>query len=390
MTQANVNRLAIETAELREALAQRDAYIAHMGQQLRNPLMAVLGYGSLLQPHDAEQKSHLSGLLHAAESILAMVSDLPSGMVGSTTPHLRPASMASLAGELHGCFGFDATRKGLNLKLHVDEAIPESLLCDLPALRECLMALLHNAIRFTERGEAVLNITQQEADSHSALLCFAVQDTGVGIAASRMDSLLTAPPTNTRHFGRAGNSLPRIAALVQRMGGNLHHESTHGQGSRFWFLLRLPVYHSQVSPSERMSPLHKPFSAAQVLVVDDQAMNRELLSVLLRQLGISHIDTAADGEEAVAKAQAQPPHLVLMDCQMPRMDGFAAATALKHHPRTAHIPIIGITADVMRADTARCFAAGMDDYRQKPLTLPVLDALLHRWLPKTEQDAEAS
>lgn len=382
---AQLARLHLQLDALRAELEQRNAYLGQLSHQLRTPLMAIMGYGSLISPADSQSHAQLSQMLHAAETVLSVLRDVPSAPIHPTSPSLQPCTPSQLMSELKGCFSFEAERKNLRFHMQWDDEIPAMLWCDLPRLRQVLMVLVHNAIKFTESGGVTVYVSLQQANAAQVTLEYVVEDSGIGMSEAKLASLFNPPPHSAApRFGRAGKSLLHAHDWVQSMGSTLHAASQPGEGSRFHFLLTLPRYQgAEAAGSSANAPLSADngiWAQARVLVVDDHAMNRELLQSMLLRLGVGHADIAADGEEALRHAQAVAYDLIIMDCQMPVMDGFEATRRLRDSVTGSATPVIGITADVMRADIAKCFAAGMDDYRHKPLDLAELEQLLHRWL----------
>lgn len=373
-----------ELQELRAQLNLRDDYISHLSHQLRTPLMAIMGYSALLENAN-EPKETQTQLLHAAQSMLAIIQDLPDSSRQPRQLQLRPANPAALAGELQGFFSYEAQRKHLQYAADCDAAMPESVVCDTARIRQVMLILVQNAIKFTQQGSVNVHISLQQMHDTHATVIYCVEDTGVGIAPQRMDNLFLPPiqSKTSRSFGRAGHSLSLAYSLVESMGGVLTAENRPEYGAQFSFALTLPVYFAASEPTAPPQTRHNAaahdWSNQRILVVDDNEMNRRLLQRMVKMQGVGTVDCAADGEEACAMIFRNDYALVLMDCQMPKMDGFTATRHIRQSVRSS-LPIIGVTADVVRSNTAKCFAAGMDDYCQKPLSAMDLHHLLHRWL----------
>lgn len=380
---AEHHRYKDAATRLEDELAQTRALLGQLGQQLRTPLTAIIGYGDMLYAaaQDTTTREQLAALLAAADSAASVLRDIPvSSAVSGAHPY--PCNPATLAKELRGFFAYDAAHKPLDFTVDWGSSIPEGLYCDLPRLRHILLLLVQHAFKTTERGHICVSAKLHRISDHEAQVQFAVEDSGIGYTTERQKQLFSPAPQ--RGFGRAESVLPAAAAAIQVMGGQLLVESAYGEGSRFSFLLALPIhYGAEIMQEERNTPLPlRPDSwqKARVLVVDDNAMNCALLARMAENLGIGQVDTAENGEDAAEQTLAYAYDLILMDCQMPRMDGFTAARLLRHRPHTADVPIIGITADVLQSDTAKCYAAGMDDYYHKPLSLAQLERILHKWL----------
>lgn len=367
-----------ELAQLQHRIEQQQAWLGQLSHQLRSPLTTILGYAELMKHAEAFDSAQLDCILSAAGSLAAIIHDLPLQKAGE--PLLAPFNMATLVPQLQSAFAYDAQSKGLDYQVQWDRSIPESLYGDSPRLRHILLILTHNALRFTEEGAVVVRFTLQSLSDQEATIAIDVTDTGQGIAAARQATLFTPPAPTPRRFGRAGNNLALAAEMVRSLGGELAVASREGEGSRFHFALPLRVHHPHVQPIEQAAR-HSPslWQHMRLLLVDDDAMARELLEHMAKRLGIGTVDTAENGAAALALVERQHYDLVLMDCQMPAMDGFTATRSLRQHMHRS-LPVIGITADVLQADTAKCYAAGMDDYYTKPLSLARLEQIFHKWL----------
>ena len=273
---------------------------------------------------------------------------------------------------------------------------------DAHRLRQMLSNLVGNAVKFTAQGEVRIDGCELVGSDGTTLLEFSVRDTGIGIAPDKLDVLFQpfsqADSSTTREFGGSGLGLSIVRSLAEAMGGETGVQSTPGQGSRFWF--RLPS--QRVEPGEDTRQAVRLLTAEpskashgiapgqHVLVVEDNPVNRMVVQAMLAQLQIK-VTLAHDGQQAVdAITQAAPevmPDLVLMDLQMPVMDGYGAAERIRaweaQHQRV-RLPILALTADAFEEDRLRCLAAGMDGFMTKPLALPALTAALAKWLPQTK------
>ena len=256
---------------------------------------------------------------------------------------------------------------------------------DAGRIRQILSILILNAIKFTEHGHITATISAAETTPQHVTLQFRVQDSGIGITPEKLASLFAPPAAPEmdapRRFGRAtGKSLYLAQTIARRLGSALHITSQPNVGSDASFLLTLPVAAPIAQELPATAEHDSLWQQARVLVVEDHPMNRAMLEKMLQLLGVGHVLTASNGKEALAALAQQSHDLIFMDCQMPVMDGFEATLAIKHSPMHHHTPVVGITADTIRSDIAKCFAAGMDDYCTKPLHVQRLRQLLHRWL----------
>lgn len=380
-------------AELQAMLRQRDDFLANISHQLRTPLASIIGYSELLEhgQHSAAaaNEEYLHALQDAARTILSIIGDMPTLAASSPAawiPQAKPVDLRILVPQLEGFFTYEAKKKGLAFHISWDSAIPSPLVADVARIRQVLLILAHNAIRFTDAGRVNIDFSLQESQGKHAILRITVQDTGIGIEQARLHNLFQQT-TERRRFGRAGSNLFLAKQAVEWLGAKLQVESETGKGSTFSFLLELPLAPTQVAamedaPEATTQEKQVQVDKLRVLVADDHAMNRDMLQAMLRKLGVFQVDTAVNGVEAVEKCAAGRYDLLLMDCQMPDMDGLTAAKQLKSQPHTRKLPIIGITADVMKLDKAHCIAAGMEDTFTKPVSLTALSEILTRWSPK--------
>jgi CheY-like chemotaxis protein len=313
-----------------------------------------------------------------------------------------------------------AQKKGLKLAYHLPLDVPTALRGDPHRLRQILINLIGNAIKFTEQGEVVLCFASRAEQKGEVWLRGAVRDTGIGIAPQVQRHIFTAfaqaDNSMTRKYGGTGLGLAITKQLVELMGGELGVESVPGQGSTFWFTLLLqksefPVSTSPVASSTLQrfsSPLFSSPSAnpgqfhGHILLAEDNPVNQVVSLAMLESLGCK-VDVVANGREALAAFSCTHYDLIFMDCQMPELDGYEATKAIREHeaahpspvspqpitpnaqssPLRSRIPIVALTAHAMEGDRAHCLAAGMDDYLSKPFTQEQVRTVLERWIPHT-------
>jgi len=280
--------------------------------------------------------------------------------------------------------------KGLRLSIEHD-GLPRTLHGDVTRIRQALLNLVGNSVKFTERGSITIRAEAIDESAEGLLVRFSVRDSGIGIPSEALPQLFNAfeqVRTSSRTYGGTGLGLAITRQLAQLMGGTAGAESQEGVGSYFWFTARLR--HSTGSDIEfsdsgrhggEATQLRQQFSAARVLVAEDNAVNREVIAALLEPLGFA-VDCAEDGLAAVAMAKANLYDLVLMDVQMPRLDGLSATRALRTLPGWSNVPIVALTADVFSERRVDCLGAGMDDFLSKPVDPALLYACLLRWLNK--------
>jgi CheY-like chemotaxis protein/HPt (histidine-containing phosphotransfer) domain-containing protein len=305
-------------------------------------------------------------------------------------------------GDTLKALAFRARQKGLGLNWRVDSAIPDDLIGDVGRLRQILVNLVGNALKFTERGQVAVEVGQQQATSDSIVLRFQVRDTGIGIASEKQrlifEPFTQADSSTTRKHGGTGLGLGISSRLIEMMGGKIGVESEPGRGSTFHFTIRLAVQDSKVADNEAESYVLEaatkshnsdgksgaappPEKGLTILLAEDSAVNRLLAERLLEKHGHTVL-VAANGLEAVAiyGRERQRVDAILMDIQMPEMDGLAAIRAIRTAEKETqtHMPIIAVTAHAMKGDREKCLSAGADDYITKPLNTRDLIAALER------------
>jgi CheY-like chemotaxis protein len=286
-----------------------------------------------------------------------------------------------------------AEQAGLEYQATLDADIPEVLIGDGKRLKQVLGNLLSNAIKFTERGGVNLSIKLAEKSGDAATVVFAVTDTGVGIGADQREQLFEAfsqaDGTMTRQYGGTGMGLSIAQKLVGLMGGQIEVESAPGEGSTFRFPLDLRVGEASLEGAEMSGELDlSAIRGASILLVDDSDLNLQVAGELLRQAEL-YVDVAHDGSEAVDKVKAGQYDCVLMDVQMPVMDGYTATESIRASAEYRDLPIIAMTANALPQDRARGAEAGMNDYVPKPIEPGVLHRALLKWIPAGERSYEA-
>jgi CheY-like chemotaxis protein len=311
---------------------------------------------------------------------------------GQLTLEARPFDPRRLVGEVAGLFATEAGAKGLNLCADVDPAVPAALVGDAGRLRQVLLNLVGNALKFTAQGEVGIRVTLEEESAEGALLRVEVRDTGIGIAPEMQVRLFEpftqADASTTRRYGGTGLGLAIARRLVEAMGGQIGVESTPGQGSTFWLTLRLArsgVAGDVIVAPASLGPagVGPQGRRGRILVAEDNAINRLVAAGLLQSLGYT-VETAEDGRQAMEAVERDHYDLVLMDLHMPELDGFAATAAIRERERAAgrgrHTPIVALTADALAGDAEKSRAAGMDDHLSKPVTRERLAEVVEDWI----------
>jgi CheY-like chemotaxis protein len=278
-----------------------------------------------------------------------------------------------------------ARDKPIALRCQLPPQLPALLLGDSVRLRQLLVNLLHNAVKFTDRGSVQLVVAHTGLDAAGAWqLRFEVRDTGPGIARDQLDKVFDAftqaDASSTRRHGGSGLGLAIVKDLTELMGGQLGVDSRIGEGSTFWFQIALQPAHEAAAPVPP-TPITIGELAAHVLLAEDDSVNQMVVEAMLTRLGCI-VDVATDGQAAFEAACAQRYDLILMDCHMPSMDGFEATRCIRDDEferGRGHTPIVALTADALAGDRERCIESGMDDYMTKPVSSAMLAAAVERW-----------
>ena len=392
-----VAKLQAEAANL-----AKSAFLANMSHEIRTPMNAILGMAHLLRrggvtPQQAERLDKIDmASRHLLETINDIL-DLSKIEAGKFVIEQVPVAIDALFANVYSIMSERALAKGLRLTTE-SAGLAEPLQGDPTRLQQALLNYVSNAIKFTERGAVTLRAIRLEDDDASVLVRFEVEDSGIGIAPETLQRLFgafeQADNSTTRKYGGSGLGLAITRRIAEMMGGEAGAESTEGAGSTFWFTARLKKVQGQptralppigVAAAEAENVLRQRCRGLPILLVDDEPLNLMVLQYLLQDSGLI-VDTAEDGVQALAKTAERHYALILMDMQMPRINGLDATRKIRELPGYRAVPILAMTANAFAEDKIRCFEAGMNDFIVKPIDPLQIFSTLLRWLPQRAEN----
>ncbi|WP_108682549.1 ATP-binding protein [Methyloceanibacter sp. wino2] len=401
-----IARLTRSNEELKKARVEAEAavvakseFLANMTHELRTPLNSVVGFAGLLAKSsdlNAKNRRFAEIITSSSQALLALVNDiLDISSLDADAVRLHPVvfSLPKLVEDVVASVSLMADEKNLQLKIEKGAAVGEAHFGDPVRLHQVLLNLVNNAVKFTSEGGVVVAISAAEPPGSDQHLRIAVRDTGIGISPEQVKSIFQrftqADSSIHSRYGGTGLGLAISQRLVELMGGEIGVDSVEGEGTTVWVELTLPCEDARaLADEDRADILQAAGSSSRVLVVDDVDLNRDLVAALLAPQGYV-VSEATGGAEAIEAVKTGNYDIVLMDVQMPEVDGLQATRAIRAMDGFADLPIIAMTAQALASQWETCREAGMNDHLPKPITPVTLMAMMSKWTdgaPRVDDD----
>ncbi|MDH5610879.1 MAG: ATP-binding protein [Gammaproteobacteria bacterium] len=370
-------------------------FLANMSHEIRTPMNGVIGTLQLLEDTTLteSQREYVSVAYKSADALLSILNDildLSKIEAGKLEFESIPFDLREIVNDVVVLHALKAEQSGIYLKSEIDKSVPDRVVGDPTRIRQVLVNLISNAMKFTTKGGVIVRLKLKLKDEKETLIRIEVEDTGVGIPTSKHQKLFMAfsqaDGSTTRKYGGTGLGLAIVRQLIEMMHGNLGIESEVGKGSKFWFVLPLGIAGDQESSASPKVVDIKVELKGRVLLVEDNPVNQMVAKKMLEKVGLESV-LAINGREALEYLQEERFDAVLMDCQMPEMDGFEATRLWREQEQLSgakRLPIIAMTANVMEGDRELCLKSGMDDYLGKPVRQVELGQVLRRWIINNE------
>ena len=371
-----------------DAVKAKQQFLSNMSHEIRTPMNAIIGFTKVMLKTalSDKQREYLSAIKISGDALIVLINDildLAKVDAGKMTFEQIPFKMATSIAAMVHLFETKCQEKNLALVQEYDARIPEVLLGDSVRLHQIMLNLISNAVKFTTEGSITVSVRLLVQDAERAVIEFAVSDTGIGIEAGKLGSVFDdfqqATSGTSRLYGGTGLGLAIVKNLVEPQGGTISVKSRLGEGSTFSFVLSFPKTTEKMDlEGDQTVALESGFKDVRILVVEDIALNQLLMKTLLEDFGFE-MEVAGNGQIAIEKLRLQPYDLVLMDLQMPVMNGFDATEYIRTELKS-RVPIIALTADVTTVDVERCRVVGMNDYIAKPIDDKLLYAKIIKFL----------
>ncbi|MCI5208438.1 MAG: response regulator, partial [Candidatus Electrothrix sp. ATG2] len=396
--------LKIASQIAQDANQAKSEFLANMSHEIRTPMNAIIGISHLVRQTDLTQKQqeYLNNIDLSANSLLKIINeilDFSKIEAGRLDLEVTPFSLADILDNLEKLTSVKAAEKGLDLRIITHPDVPKRFLGDPLRLSQILINLTNNALEFTDKGRIIVQtsclknnrnmaIQERRTDERVTAIQFSVTDTGIGLTEKQLAQLFNpftqADSSTSRKYGGTGLGLSICKQLAELMGGEIRAESQYGVGTSFLFTVNLSTADDSSTTSTKKQIASKnestSISGSEILVVEDNPLNQQVARELL-EIKQVNVTTVKNGQEAIDAVQQQRFDVILMDIQMPVLDGYAATREIRKDSRFAQLPIIAMTANALKEDSQKCFDAGMNDHIAKPFDPDVLYQSLQRWVP---------
>jgi len=384
-------REAKELAE--ESTKIKSEFLANMSHEIRTPMNGILGLTSLAMKNETSdaQKAYLTKIDQSAKSLLRILNDILDFSkieAGKLTIEKTEFRIDSVLNEIRNIMAFSVSQKGIDLNINISEKIDFNVVGDSLRLQQIILNITSNAIKFTHEGGVTVSVDVAEKNNNTAELLFSIKDTGIGMtqeqAAKIFGAFDQADSSTTRKYGGTGLGLAISKSLIELMGGHIWLESEPGVGTTFFFTAKFDVKEARELTEAGyndgdISAIPEELLGSRILIAEDNEINQLIAIEYLETAGFTY-DIANNGVEAVAMVEQNDYGLILMDIQMPEMDGLTATGIIRSNSKFDHIPIVAMTANAMQGDRERSLGAGMDDHITKPFIPKLMIETICYWL----------